>query len=547
MEKTTIDMEHSRMTRSAGVVSVAVMCSRVLGLVREMVLASLFDVRKSLDPFYVAYTIPNLLRDLFAEGALNKAFVATFTDVDAKSGDKAAWQLANLVFSTFTVILTVITVIGIVFTPFIVGFILRGKGFDTALPPDLSFGFADKRELTIYLTRIMFPFLLLVSLAAISMGLLNSKGRFGVPASASSFFNIGSIIVGVWGYYLAPKFGQHPLVGIAVGILTGGALQFVVQIPSMWRVGYRYRPILSFTDPNLRRVMRLVAPAVLGAAAMQINVVFNRLFFASQGDGWFGWNYLAFRLMHLPMGVLGVAISTALLPLLSQRVATQKTMDEYRETFSYALKLTFILTLPASAGLIALNKPMVALLYQRGEFSAYDTQQVAGALFCYGFGLFGYSGVKIATDGFYALKNIRTPVIVSLFTIGLNIILNYVLIFQLGVDHRSLAISTSCSVTVNFIAVLWLLRRRVGNFGGHGASSAFVRSLIATVGMGAAAWLTYRQLLSLMGDGLSLLTKFITLLAPIIIAVPVYYGLCRALKLREVDEIIGALVEKFGK
>jgi putative peptidoglycan lipid II flippase len=547
MGKTTIDMEHSRMTRSAGVVSVAVMCSRVLGLVREMVLASLFDVRKSLDPFYVAYTIPNLLRDLFAEGALNKAFVATFTDVDAKSGDDAAWRLANLVFSTFAVILTVLTIIGIVFTPFIVNFILRGEGFGKALPPDLSFGFADKRELTIYLTRIMFPFLLLVSLAAISMGLLNSKGRFGVPASASSFFNVGSIIVGVWGYYVAPKFGQHPLVGMAVGILAGGTLQFVVQIPSLWRVGYRYRPILSLTDPNLRRVMRLVAPAVLGAAAMQINVVVNRLFFASQGDGWFGWNYLAFRLMHLPMGVLGVAISTALLPLLSQRVATQKSLDEYRETFSYALKLTFILTLPASAGLIALSKPMVALLYERGEFSAYDTQQVAGALFCYGFGLFGYSGVKIATDGFYALKNIRTPVIVSLFTIGLNIILNYALIFQLGVDHRSLAISTACSVTVNFAVVLWLLRRRVGNFGGHGAASAFVRSLIATVGMGAAAWLTYRQLSSLMGDRLSLLIKLITLLAPIVIAVPVYYGLCRALKLREVDEVIGALVEKFRR
>jgi putative peptidoglycan lipid II flippase len=190
---------------------------------------------------------------------------------------------------------------------------------------------------------------------------------------------------------------------------------------------------------------------------------------------------------------------------------------------------------------------MVALLYERGEFSAYDTQQVAGALFCYGFGLFGYSGVKIATDGFYALKNIRTPVIVSLFTIGLNIILNYTLIFQLGVDHRSLAISTACSVTVNFTAVLWLLRRRVGSFGGHGVSSAFVKALIATLGMGVAAWLTYRQLSSLMGDGLSLLVKFITLLVPIIIAVPIYYGLCRALKLREVDEVIGALVEKFRR
>lgn len=538
MEETAIDQDHSKLTRSAGVVSIAVMGSRVLGLVREIVLAHLFEAETSLDAYDAAFRIPNFLRDLFGEGVLSKAFVTTFTDVETRSGEKAAWRLANLVFNALTIILVIITIIGIILAPFIVSLIFMGKGFDTVLPPESSFGFADKRDLTVYLARIMFPFLLLVSLAAIAMGLLNSKGRFGVPASASSFFNLGSVIVGVWGYYTAPKLGQHPTVGMAVGVLFGGALQFIVQTPSMWRVGFRYKPVLSFTDPDLKQVMKLVAPAILGTAALQVNLLFNS-FFASQGEGWLAWNIRAFRIMHFPIGVLGVAISTASLPVLS-RFAAQNSMDEYRRTFSYALKLVFILALPASAGLIVLSRPIISLLYEHGKFGADDTVRTAGALFCYAFGLCGYSGVKIATDGFYALKNIRIPVIVSLFTIALNILLNYILIFQLGFDHRSLAVSTACSITVNFLLVLSLLWRRVRNFGGRDLASVFVKSLIAAGGMGAVAALTYRWLLSFAGTKLSLL-------AAIIVAMPVFYGLCYMLRLREIDQVIGAMAEKIRR
>jgi putative peptidoglycan lipid II flippase len=538
MENAKIDSGHSRLTRSAGVVSIAVMGSRVLGLVREIVLAHFFEAKTSLDAYDAAFRIPNFLRDLFGEGVLSKAFVTTFTGVETRSGENAAWRLANLVFNALTIILTIITLIAIILAPLIVSFIFMGKGFDTVLPPESSFGFADKRELTVYLARIMFPFLLLVSLAAISMGLLNSKGRFGVPASASSFFNLGSVIVGVWGYYTAPKLGQHPTVGMAVGVLVGGALQFVMQMPSMWRVGFRYRPILSFTDPDLKQVMKLVAPAILGTAALQVNLLTNS-FFASQGEGWMAWNIRAFRIMHFPIGVLGVAISTASLPVLS-RFAAQDSMDEYRRTFSYALKLVFILALPASAGLMVLSRPIISLLYEHGKFGADDTVRAAGALFCYAFGLCGYSGVKIATDGFYALKNIRTPVVVSLFTIAFNILLNYVFIFQLGFDHRSLAISTACSITTNFLLVLGLLWRRVRNFGGRDLASVFAKSVIGAAGMGAVVVLAHRWLLSFVGSKLSLM-------AAIIVAMPVFYGLSRVLRLREIDQVIGAIVEKIRR
>jgi len=538
MEESSVEHRHSKLTRSAGVVSIAVMCSRVLGLVREMVLAHLFEARTSLDAYNAAFRIPNFLRDMFGEGVLSKAFVTTFTDVETRSGEKAAWRLANLVFNALVIVLIIITLVGIILAPSIIGFIFRGEGFNVTFSPESNYGFADKRSLTVYLARIMFPFLLLVSLAAIAMGLLNSKGKFAVPASASSFFNLGSVVVGVWGYYTAPKLGLHPATGMAVGVLVGGALQFIVQLPSMWRVGFRYRPILSFTDPDFRQVMKLVAPATLGTAALQVNLLLNS-FFASHGEGWLTWNQFAFRIMHFPIGVLGVAISTASLPVLSRLVA-QGAMDEYRKTLSYSLKLMFILAIPASVGLIVLNKPIVSLIYEHGKFGADDTMRVAGALFCYAFGLCGYSGVKIATDGFYALKDIRTPVIVSLFTIAFNALLNYVFIFQLGFDHRSLAVSTACSITTNFLLVFGLLWRRVGNFDGRGLASVFVKSAIAAVGMGAATALIHSQLSLLIGS------KF-ALLVAIIVAMPVLYALGRVLRLRELDQVIGSIVEKIRR
>ena len=522
-----LDSTQSRMTRSAGVVSAGVMCSRVLGLVRETVLAGLFEARTSLDAFKAAFTIPNFLRDLFGEGILSKAFVATFKDVEARSGEDAAWRLTNLVFNALAIILIIITLLGIIMSPFIVNLIFIGKGFD-----------ADKRELTVYLTRIMFPFLLLVCMAAIAMGSLNSKGRFGVPAFASAFFNIGSVAVGVWGYYMGPKLGQHPVVGMAVGVLVGGTLQFIVQIPSMWRAGFRYRPVLSFTDPDLKQVMKLMAPAILGNAALQVNLLLNRVF-ASQGAGWLTWNTQAFRVMHFPIGIIGVAISTASLPLLSQ-FASQDSMDEYKKTFTYALKLMFILALPAAAGLIALNKPIISLIYERGKFGADDTIQVAGALFCYAFGLCGYSGRQIATDGFIALKDMRTPVIVSLFTIALNILLNCILIFGLGFDHRSLAISTACSITMNFVLVLGFLWHRVSGFDGYSLGSVFVKSVMAAACMGVVVSLIHNQLSGFMGSKLSLL-------AVIALAMPVLYILYRVFRVREFHQLVEAMLGKLRR
>lgn len=530
-----------QVTRSAGVVSIAVMGSRVLGLVREMALAYFFKAEFGLDAFYAAFRIPNLLRDLFGEGILSKAFVTTFTDIDVKKGDDAAWRLASLVFNALAVVLGAITLLGILLAPIIVDLMLAGKGFDVSLP-DAGFGIESKRELTVYLTRIMFPFILLVSLAAIAMGLLNSKDRFFIPASASAFFNLGSVVIGVSGYFIAPSLGQHPIVGMAVGVLVGGALQFLIQTPSMWRVGYRYRPLLSFTDPGVLQVMKLVAPMILGAAALQVNVLVNTMF-ASCGEGWLTWLQQAFRIIHLPIGVFGVAISTATLPVLSSYVA-RGDMSSYRQTISHALRLMLLLTIPASIGLIALKVPIARLIYQRGAFSPGYTIQVAGAVFYYAFGLCGYSALKIATDGFYALKDTRTPVFVSFCTIALNILLNYLFIFQFGFDHRALALSTSCTLTLNSTILFIILQRRVSAFNARAIASTFFKIILASSAMGFCCWWISIQSANILGIG-NILARIVQVGASIAGGILVFYLACRLLRVEEMNEAIRAVSARF--
>ena len=534
--------DQQRITRSAGIVSIAVMASRLLGLVREKVIAYYFAAGVGGDAFYAAFRIPNLMRDLFGEGALSKAFVTTFTATELEDGEEAAWRLASRVFNASFLLLTLITIVGIFAAPAIVDLIFAGKGFqDVPLDPSEHFGFDSKRDLTVYLTQIMFPYLILVSLAAVTMGLLNSKGKFGLPASASSFFNVGSLIVGVWGYYVAPDLGLHRTTGMAVGVLVGGALQFLIQVPSMRRVGFRYQPLLSFRDERVRQVMRLIGPAILGVAALQVNVLVNSIF-ASEGVGWLTWINRAFRLMHLPIGVFGVAISTVALPNLAKLVAAGD-MEAYRRSFSYALRLMFLLTVPASIGLMVLAEPICRLIFEGGQANPLDTQQTAGALFYYAFGLCGFSAVKIATDGFYTFNDTRTPAVVSLCTVGLNILLNYLFIYRFGFDHRSLALSTSCTITLNFLALLFLLRGKAGGLGLSGIWSLLIKLAFASAVMGGVCWWGYTQIEGWLGVE-SLIARLIGVFVPIGLGVAVLVVGAKLMRVRELDQLLGAIARR---
>src|ERR1700678_3821218 len=435
-------------TKAAGIIGLAVMCSRLLGLAREQISAALFGGGAAMDAFTAAFRIPNLLRDLFAEGALSTAFVTTFSKTIARGGDEAAWRLANKTATLTAVVLGVLCLAGVVFSPQLVA--AMAPGFEP-----------QKAALTVQLTRIMFPFILLVSLAALVMGMLNSKNVFGMPAMASSFFNIGSIVGGViLGYWIDPHFGPHALVGLAFATVLGGALQFAVQLPSLARLGYRFHPDFRWRDAGVKAILLLMGPSVIAASTTQFNVLVNSMFASTLGDGPIYWLSIAFRLMQLPLGLFGVALGTVTLPLLSRLVAAGQ-MTAVRAELARAMRLALLLTLPSTVGLIMLAEPIISVLYQHGRFNAFDAAQAAGALRFYAIRLAGYAALKVLVNAFYALERRKTPMLVSFLAVGLNLVFNWVFTFRLGWGHRGLAFSTGCIASCNFILLYALMQRQL--------------------------------------------------------------------------------------
>jgi putative peptidoglycan lipid II flippase len=530
-----------RLTRSAGTVSVGVMVSRVLGLVREQVLAYLFSARLGLDAFYAAFRIPNLLRDMFGEGALSKAFVSAFSDIEEKEGREAALEAVNVVVNALVVVIGALTVLGIVYADVIVDLALPGKGFDVVLPPGQGFGYATKRDLTIGLTRIMFPFIVLVSVAALVMGVLNASRRFLVPALASAFFNVGSVVVGLIGYSVAPRLGYHPTAGMAVGVVAGGAFQLLWQLPTLFRLGYRYRFVLSFRNPWIYKVARLFGPGAIVASTVQVNVLVNQIF-ASHGEGWLTWITQSFRILHLPIGLVGVAISSATLPTLSRAVATGN-KGEFRETFSHASRLVILFTVPATVGLIVLAQPIVRLIFEQGRFGPDDTIQVAAALRCYAAGLISFAAVKIVTDGFYAIQDVRAPMIVSLVSMASNAFLNWLFVDEMGLDHRGLALATSGTMTISLV-LLWLLFRRrskLGRLDGRRVATTFVKTAIVSAVMGAVAFQTFAAADGRFGH-VHLWARLTEVGLSIGVSLLVYYFGCRLLRVRELDQALSSFL-----
>jgi putative peptidoglycan lipid II flippase len=345
------------LARHASTVSLAVIASRILGLVRDQVFAGLFGAGLQYDAFLAAFRIPNLLRDLFAEGALSAAFVTTFTQVLENKGQKEAARLSNRVATALILVLGVLCVFGWIFAPALV-YVLAPGFFDVP----------GKAELTIVLTRIMMPFILFVALAAQAMGILNARENFAVPAIAPAFFNLGSIFAGLFfGFVIGPSVGLSPIEGMAVGTVLGGLLQLAVQWPSLHRAGFRYRPTLNFTDPGLIQIVRLMGPAVIGTAAVQINVFVNTNFASfiidpatgAIANGPVSWINYAFRFMQFPIGVFGVAIATATLPPLSRSTAHQE-YGEFRRILAHSLVLVFLLCIPSAVGLAVLGRPIIA-------------------------------------------------------------------------------------------------------------------------------------------------------------------------------------------
>ena len=535
-ETNSTAQENQKATRAVGIVSIAVMVSRILGLARETAIGYYFPAKTSADPFYLAFRIPNFLRDMFGEGILSKAFITIFLATEAEDGEAAAWNLTNRIFNLTFLVLIGITALGIIFAPVLVDILARDN-FDRNLDTIEHFGFDSKIELAIYLTQLMFPYLLFVSFAAIAMGLLNSKGRFGIPACASTFFNVSSLAVGIGGYYLCPLVDIHPVTGMAMGVIVGGIAQFLIQVPSMYRVGFRYRPLLRLRDPRVLQVIRLIGPAVLGVAAVQVNLLTNTFFITSDA-GWLTWISRAYRIMHLPIGIFGVAISTVALPQLARFVTAGET-ENFRNALSQALRLMLVLTIPAGIGLMILSEPICRLLYEWGATVEEDTIGTAGILFVYAFGLCGFSTLKIVTDGFYAHKDIRAPVIVSICAVVLNICLNYLFIYRgLFLDPRAVVFSTVLTVTLNCAILVLLLRRKVGRLGLRSLATLTLKILIASAVMGIVCWLANSVIEQDWLGTVGIIPRTIAVFAPIGLSLLALAGMYKFLKVSEFDDIL---------
>lgn len=541
--------KQTSVAKSAGIVSIAVMFSRVLGLVREMVFANYFGAGFLYDAYQAAFTIPNVLRDLFAEGALSAAFVKVFTDYQIKKGEQEAWRLASMVLNALAVVLSVIVIIGILLTPYLVSIVASGFS-------------PEKAALTVTMTQIMFPFILLVALAAVAMGVLNTKGVFGVPASASTVFNIVSLIFGlILAYWLAggswassadkteiPSIGaQWAIIGMAIGTLIGGAAQFLMQVPSLYKVGFRFAPVLSFTDEGVRRVMRLMAPAIIGTSAVQINVLVN-LAIVSSIDGGRSWLSYAFRLMQFPIGVFGVAVGTASIPVLS-RMASEGKFKDFRDTLSSSMNLVFLMTLPSACGLIVLGEPIIRLIYERGKFDAADTSMTAWALGGYSIGLTGYAAIKVLSPAFYAIDDAKTPMIIALVSIAVNAIASFAfrdLLTPFGYGHVGVALATSSVALVNFFALALLMRRKIRRLNGREILSAFTRIAVASAAMAAVCWLSYQFLHAQFG-GREFIYKLIECFVPIGLGGIVFFVMAKLLRISEVDKIYNSFARKLGR
>lgn len=422
--------------RSTALVSAATTASRFLGLLREQLFAALLGAGLWADAFVVAFRIPNLLRDLFAEGALSAAFIPTFAKVDKEEGRAAAHVLANRLIGALIVVVGALTLLAMLFAEEIV--FLLASGF---------FAVPGKAELTALLARIMMPFLLALSLAAVMMGMLNARRAFGTPALAPALFNLTAIAVGV-GLKIAGAADRTAVIGWSIGTLAGGFAQLAAQLPALRGFGYRLRPAFGalWRDPNLRRIALLMAPATIGLAATEANIFINTQF-ASQQSGANAWLNYAFRIMYLPIGVFGVAVATVTTSALARRAA-ERDLAGMKESLGQALLLIGFLALPSMVGLVVLAEPLIRLIYQYGRFTPDDARHTAFALCGYALGLFAYSGVKVTAPAFYALARPRVPLCGSLVAVAANLTFNLILFGRLG--YLGLAIGTSIGAWINF-------------------------------------------------------------------------------------------------
>lgn len=540
--------ERKQVARAAGIVGSVTMISRVFGYLRDACIASYFGAGTFADAFIVAFRIPNFLRRLLGEGSLTVSFVPVFTDVLEKKGKNRAKELASVCFTLFSMILAVLTVIGAVFAPQIVMVLAPGY-----------MGVPEKAELTVMLTRVMFPYVLLICMVALAMGILNSLKHFFAPAFAPVLLNVAMILTAV---FLSP-YVDPPVLALAIGVLIGGVAQLAFQIPFLAKRGYLPRLIFRFNDPELKRIGWLMLPAVFGVAVHSIAMLINTSLASMLKEGANSYLFYADRLMELPLGIFAIAIGTAVLPSMS-RQAAHNDFDGLKDTMSYALRLVLFVTLPATAGLIALDVPIINVLFQRGAFTYADTVATSQALtfFCYGLPFF--AALRVVVPTFYSMKDTLTPVLLAVAALVTTILCDLMFIGPVQykqmesfawlaehmnvigpLAHGGLALATSVGAMVNFTGLMIILKGRIGRLGGRKIAKSFVKSAVASEAMGLGVY-NLCGLFDFSSNGLSLV-KVGALFLCIVAGVGIYCLVAIALGSDELQGVVKILRDRFVK
>lgn len=512
--------DRRKVAGAAGRISAATFISRILGYVRDVIFGSLFGTGLVMDAYLVAFRIPNLFREIFAEGSMSAAFVPVLTETQERQGEQESRTLVRI---TFTFIFT-----------FVGGLCIAGIFFAPSIVSAIAPGFLENPEkfrTTVLLTRIMFPFLLFVSLAAMIMGSLNTKGVFFVPALAPAVLNIVTITVVL---SLVSRV-TPPIIAVAIGIAAGGFAQFAIQLPSFFRRGYSLLPLFKFSHPGLKKMSLLILPVVLAMSTNQINIFVTNILASYLPEGSITYLYYSMRLIHFPIGIFGVAMATAVLPTLS-RQALAGDMEKLRDTFSFSLRLLFFITIPAMAGLIALRVPIVSTLFQHGKFGQDGTIGTASALLFYSAGIWSMVGMRVVASTFYSMQDTKTPVRMAMIGVTSNIALSIALMRYMG--HNGLALANAMASGIQFILLLYFLRKKIGSVDGGRILLSFIKTAAISALMGFACWWLTKS-----GPWLTETTagggeKVLMLGIGVTLSVLFYLGISRLMRSEELDYLI---------
>lgn len=526
-ENRSTNTEQGKMTRAAGVIGVWTSVSRILGFVRDMVIALFMGAGVGADAFFVAFRIPNLLRRLFGEGALTAAFIPTFVEYLHKDGVEEAFRVARICLSAVVILLGATVVLGVLASPQIVTLIAPGFS-------DLPVKFA----LTVDLNRIMFPYIFFISLVALSSGILNSLGHFAAPAASPTLLNlamIGSISL------LSGVYGFEPYYGLALGVLVAGFIQLAVQVPFLLRKGFTPWLLFDFKHPALWKVATLFAPAAMAGAVYQVNVMIGTILASYLPQGSVSWLYYADRLVELPLGIFAIALGTAILPSMSRQAGAGDLVG-LADSLAYAIRFIAFFIVPASVGLIILREPIVACLFQRGAFTYQDTQASAYALLWYTVGLWAFSGLKVINQAFFALKDTKTPLYVAIMAVVINFIGGLILMEYMA--HGGLALATGIAASANVLTLYYILRKRLAEIDQFSVFVSLGKIITASLLMGLIVF--GLRSLGQWEAGLTLYNAII--LGGTIISGVFIYSVCAyCLKCKEIGAVMNLMGPKAGK